>query len=185
MELRDVQQPLAQLQVAVKRRQVPVDAVDQARVDRDRDVRPVQGGGQRARVLARPGVEDVALHLRAQHRAERRLVLPERGRRTPTSPARDRRGSARRDGRCNAALSSRTDVPSLERDRSGTGIGVREDAVDRRLARWRGRRRSPAGVPPRRSRYAPVGAGCRRDKPCRSAAAAPRPGTGRSSADRS
>ena len=43
MQLIDAHHPLPELEVAVERRQVLVHAVDQARVDRHRDVRAVEG----------------------------------------------------------------------------------------------------------------------------------------------
>ena len=78
VELGDAHHLLPQLQVAMERRQVLVDAVDQARVDRLRDVRAVQRGLERRRVVPRPRVENVGLDLRVQRGAERAAIAAER-----------------------------------------------------------------------------------------------------------
>ena len=79
VQLRDAHHLLAQLQVAVERRQVLVDAVDQARVDRGRDVRSVERRLERGRVFRAPARTKMSDWIwRVERRAERAAELAER-----------------------------------------------------------------------------------------------------------
>ena len=78
VQLVDAHHPLAKLQVAVERRQVPVHAVDEARVDRHRNVRAVERRLERRRILPRLRVEQHLLHFAVHRRAERAAEAAER-----------------------------------------------------------------------------------------------------------
>ena len=70
MKLADAHHALAEIQITVEDRQVPVHSVDQSRVDRRRDVRGVQRPLERRWVLARLRQKRHLLHFAAHRRAE-------------------------------------------------------------------------------------------------------------------
>ena len=78
VQLREPHHALAQVQVAVERREIAVHAVDQPRVDRGRNVRAVERPLERALVLPGLRVEHVRLHLPVHGRAERAAEGAER-----------------------------------------------------------------------------------------------------------
>ena len=123
----------------MERRQVLVDAVDQACVDRLRDVRAVQRGLERRRVVPRPRVENIGLDLRVQRGAERAAIAAER--------AEERRHhflpilAVRRHARDAEGGAVELDLlPVGERHRGVREVGVREHAEDVRWSRGDHRR---------------------------------------------
>ena len=129
VELVEAQDLLAQLQVAVKGRQVAVHAVDQARVDRHRDVRAVERHLERGRVLPRLGEEQHLLRFAVHRRAER------------AAEAAERREKRRHHLLAVGAIGQRAQIAErrlieldgaavAQRHRRVREIGVREDAVD-------------------------------------------------------
>ncbi len=151
MQLRHLQHPLTEFEVAMKGREVVVDAVDEARVHGRRDIRAVECGLQSAVVFPRLRVEHVALYLRAQRRAEGGFVLTERREERRHDlltilPVRHAAVHAERRAVEPHALAI------TQRDCGVGKVGVGQDAVDRRrpIGQYRGARQqafSSASVP--------------------------------------
>ena len=165
VQLWNGEHPLAQPQVAVERRQVPVHPVDQARVDRRRDVRSRRAPRRaRCRTCAPARRRRRSAPARSASLRTSPCIVPSAVKKADITCARSSRtGEAR--WTLYAALSRRTSVPSLQGDRRVREVRVREDAVDRATGHSREPQRSPAGVPRHRCRYAPGGVECRRDRP--------------------
>ncbi len=66
MELVELHQPLAQLEIALQRRQARVGLLDQGMIDRRGDGVGRQGSFQRAGIMAGLGLEDLRLDMRRQ-----------------------------------------------------------------------------------------------------------------------
>ena len=135
VQLRQAENPLPQLQVPVERRQIAVHAVDEPRIDGDRNVRAVERRLERRRVAPRLREEQHLLHFPVHRGAEGPAEAAERGE------------ERRHHLLAIAAIGQRAQIvecrlieldraPVAQRDRRIWKIGVRQDAEG-----VRGRRR--------------------------------------------
>ena len=129
VQLVEAHHPLAQLQVAMERRQRAVDAVDEPRIHRRRDVRAVEHHLQRRRILSRLREEqhllDIAVHRRPERAAEASERLEKRGHHLlAIGPVRQASQYAERRGVEFRGLAV------AEGDARVGEIGVRQDVVD-------------------------------------------------------
>ena len=131
MQLGHTEHALADVQETVKVRDVAIDPLDEAHVDRRRHVVRVEGVLERRAVLPGAPVEQHLLHLGVHHRAEGAAVLAERG--EVRRLHRHAVIAVRRRAQLGIArvVHFRRAAVTEGDDRVGE-VGIREDAEDRR-----------------------------------------------------
>ena len=144
VQLGEAHHPLSQLQVAVEGRQRTIDAFDEARVDRNRNVRAIEHHLERRWILPRFREERHLLHFAVHRRSERAAEaserLEERRHHLLTVVAVRQAAEDAERGRVELGC-----FPVAERDRRIRKVGVGQDVVD---TRRRGGQRTGGGENP-------------------------------------
>ena len=182
MQLVEAHHPLAQLQVAVERRQVAVHAVDEARVDRHRNVRAVERHLERRvgylRALAKNSTFCTSPFIVVPNV---RLKLPSALKNADITFSRSARFGSARSVAERRLIELRRCWPSLSVTVGYGKVGVRAGCCRRSTACRRAGRRRRGSSPRLAQRVRARGARCPRGRTRRSSAAARRRGTARSS----